>query len=55
MGQNSNNLFARMAKSEDGATAIIYALCMLPLILVAGFSIDLSRMISAERAPKLGD
>lgn len=35
-------------KNESGATAIIYALCILPLMLVLGLAIDFSRIQSAQ-------
>lgn len=36
------------ATNEDGATAIIYALVLLPLILIIGLAIDFSRIRSAQ-------
>lgn len=35
-------------ENQNGATAIIYALCFFPVAVLAGFSIDYSRMVSAK-------
>ena len=40
-----NNLLRR----NDGATAMIYALCLIPIIMVAGFAVDSNRIESAKR------
>ena len=48
MVQNIKNSVARMAECQNGATAIIYALCIFPLTLMVGFAIDYNRMVSAK-------
>lgn len=48
MIQKTRDSLRAMVDCQDGATAIIYALCILPIILVMGFAIDYSRIVSAE-------
>ncbi len=40
--------FAKFSKDCSGATAIIYALCLFPILGIAGFAIDASRLQSAK-------
>lgn len=39
----------RFKSDREGATAVIYALCLLPILLLIGFSIDASRTVTAKR------
>ena len=48
MRQKIYDQFHTLRHNQDGATAIIYALCLFPLILMIGLAIDYSRMVTAE-------
>lgn len=48
MRQNLHNRIHALVDNQEGATAIIYALCLLPLFLMMGLAIDFSRIVSAE-------
>lgn len=39
----------RFKNDRTGATAMIYALCILPMLLLVGFSVDTSRTVTAKR------
>ncbi len=39
----------RLKSDREGATAVIYALCLLPIMLLVGFSVDASRSVTAKR------
>lgn len=39
-----SSLFSKLPRDNRGATAVIYALCLLPLLLLVGFAIDASRV-----------
>ncbi len=40
---------ASIGSSDNGNTAMMFALLVIPLLMVAGFSVDYSRQVSAER------
>jgi Flp pilus assembly protein TadG len=42
------SIFRRFNSDKRGTTAIIYALCVLPLLLLIGFSLDGARMTTAK-------
>lgn len=46
--QRSFSFFEKWTKSEDGASAVIYALCIIPMMMMIGFSIDTSRIRSSK-------
>ena len=48
MRQKIRTRFHHMIQRQEGATAVIYALCLLPMVLAMGLAIDYSRMVSAE-------
>ena len=49
MRQKLHNRIHALIDNQNGATAVIYALCLLPLVLMMGLAIDFSRMVSAEK------
>ncbi|MEL7130398.1 MAG: pilus assembly protein TadG-related protein, partial [Pseudomonadota bacterium] len=48
MKRLAHSLLRRFSVSNSGATAVIYALTLLPLILLIGFAVDARRAVSAK-------
>lgn len=48
MRQSVNTVSSRFFRHEGGATAVIYALALLPILLLIGFSIDYRRTVTAK-------
>lgn len=48
MVQNVQRALQAIYKCQEGTTAIIFALCLLPMLMVLGFAIDFSRIVSAD-------